>query len=277
MNTEQKAPEYSLSDLLYLMSRLRDPETGCPWDIKQSYETIVPSTLEEAYEVADTIERGDYGHLKEELGDLLFQVIFYSQLGKEDERFTFEDVVDALTQKLVRRHPHVFPEGTLSSKIMRSDPAQEAAIKANWEAIKEAERSEKGKSGVLDDVPVNLPALTRASKLQKRAAKVGFDWSSAGQIFNKIREEVDELEVELSKGADSGECMEELGDVIFSCVNLARFMGKDSESIVRQANRKFEQRFKYIEQNLAEQELHPSEVSIERMESLWKAAKKSGL
>lgn len=268
---------YSLNDLLYLMERLRDPETGCPWDQKQDFASIVPSTIEEAYEVADTIEKHDMAHLKEELGDLLFQVIFYSQLGREQSLFQFDDVVDTLTAKLIRRHPHVFPEGTLESRITKTDPSQESKIKANWEALKREERAAKGSKGVLDDIPVNLPALSRAAKLQKRAAKVGFDWSDSKQILAKIKEEVEELEAELDHNPTSEKAMEELGDVIFACVNLARYLDKDPEAIARQSNRKFESRFKYIEKRLTEEDVMLEVAGIDKMEALWQEAKKSGL
>ncbi|MBU2985911.1 nucleoside triphosphate pyrophosphohydrolase [Saccharophagus degradans] len=269
--------KYSIEDLQYLMSRLRDPETGCPWDIKQSFASIVPSTIEEAYEVADTIERRDFAHLQEELGDLLFQVIFYSQIGKEEGLFVWDDVVHGLTKKLVRRHPHVFPEGTLDSKVTNNDANTEAQIKASWEEIKKEERLQKGSAGVLDDVPVNLPSLSRAAKLQKRAAKVGFDWADAKQILAKIKEEVAELESEMQAAESSQEVMDELGDVIFSCVNLARYLNKDPEAIVRASNRKFEGRFRYIERSLSAAKKDISETPIEEMESLWQEAKSEGL
>ncbi len=180
--------QYSVDDLLYLMARLRDPESGCPWDIKQDYASIAPSTLEEAYEVVDAIEKQDFVHLKEELGDLLFQVIFYSQLGKEDERFEFASVVSDLVAKLIRRHPHVFPDGTLQSRIDNRNTLQ-ADVKARWEAIKQQEREAKGAQGLLADVPLNLPALSRAAKLQKRAASVGFDWDNVYGPIAKVRVE----------------------------------------------------------------------------------------
>ena len=259
---------HTVDDLLYLMSRLREPNTGCPWDLKQSYRTIAPSTLEEAYEVVDTIERGDYDHLREELGDLLFQVIFYSQLGKEEERFDFGQIVDGLVSKLIRRHPHVFPDGTLDSRV--DDQASlPADVKQRWEAIKQQEREEKGVRGVLDDVPLNLPALSRAAKLQKRAANVGFDWPDVRGPLGKIREETDELTEALEAG-DQAHLTEELGDLLFAVTNTARHLKIDPEAALRQANRKFEQRFRYVEQN-AEGNLN--DHSLEALDPLWNQAK----
>lgn len=260
---------YSTDDLLYLMARLRDPETGCPWDIKQDYASIAPSTLEEAYEVVDAIEKQDFVHLKEELGDLLFQVIFYSQLGKEEQRFDFGSVVSGLVEKLVRRHPHVFPDGTLASKIDNRHTLP-ADVKARWEAIKQEERAAKGASGILADVPLNLPALSRAAKLQKRAASVGFDWQDISGPIAKVREEL--LEVEEALAAHDTQAIEdELGDLFFSVVNISRYLKIDPEQALRKANQKFEQRFNYIETN----SIRPlTETSIEEMNTLWEKAKK---
>ena len=184
--------QHSLDNLLYLMRRLRDPDTGCPWDLKQTFETIVPYTLEEVYEVVDTIEREDYVHLKEELGDLLFQVVFYGQLGEEQDLFCFDDIITTLVEKLVTRHPHVFPEGTLTSSREDGVVPDETQIKQTWESLKSSERKEKGRSSVLADIPESLPALTRASKLQKRAANHGFDWPSISGVVDKLDEETTE-------------------------------------------------------------------------------------
>lgn len=260
---------YSIDDLLYLMARLRDPETGCPWDIKQDYASIAPSTIEEAYEVVEAIEKQDFLHLKEELGDLLFQVIFYSQLGKEENRFEFAGVVSDLVAKLVRRHPHVFPDGTLHSRIDNRHTLP-LDVKARWEAIKQEERAQKGTTGVLDDVPLNLPSLTRATKLQKRAASVGFDWDEVQGPIAKVREELLEVEEALAnKNLVAVE--EELGDLLFSVVNISRYLKIDAETALRAANRKFEERFRYIEQH------SPTplpDTSIAVMNSLWDEAKK---
>ena len=260
--------KYSIDDLLYLMARLRDPQTGCPWDIKQDYSTIAPSTLEEAYEVVDAIEKQDFVHLKEELGDLLFQVIFYSQLGKEENRFDFSGVVSDLVEKLVRRHPHVFPDGSLQSKIDNRHTLP-TDVKARWEAIKQQERDAKGAQTLLADVPLNLPALSRAAKLQKRAASVGFDWVDVQGPIAKVREELEEVEEALLAG-DQKAIEEELGDLFFAVVNVSRYLKIDPELALRNASQKFESRFNYIETHLKKP---LSESTIEDMTALWDEAK----
>ncbi len=271
---------YTIDDLRYLMQRLRDPETGCPWDLKQTYKTIASHTLEEVYEVIDTIERNDLSHLGEELGDLLFQVIFYSQLGSEEQIFDFDTVVNGIVEKLVRRHPHVFPQGTLQSE---RDPnvdaaAEEARIKQVWEQIKKQERAEKGERGTLDDIPMAMPALSRAQKLQKRAATTGFDWDNCEDVLSKVKEEVAELEAEMqadNNSAVNGQAVEEeLGDLLFSCVNLARHLGIDPERAMRSANNKFQRRFEQIE-TLASKNMPSglSEMSVDEMELLWAQVK----
>jgi len=260
--------KYTLDDLLYLMARLRDPESGCPWDIKQSYATVAPSTIEEAYEVVDAIERHDFAHLNEELGDLLFQVIFYAQIAKEEQRFDFNSIVSALVAKLVRRHPHVFPEGTLQSRVENRHTLPDD-IKLRWEAIKQEERESKGVTGVLDDVPLGLPALSRAAKLQKRAANVGFDWENIQGPIEKVREELLEVEEALEQ-KDSEHLSEELGDLLFSVVNVVRYLKEDPEAVLRSANRKFEQRFRYIEKQLGDQ---LESAGIDTLNRLWDEAK----
>lgn len=260
--------QYNIDDLLYLMARLRDPEAGCPWDIKQDYASIAPSTLEEAYEVVDAIEKQDFVHLKEELGDLLFQVIFYSQLGKEEQRFDFAAVVSDLVAKLIRRHPHVFPEGTLQSRVDNRHTLP-VDVKARWEAIKQEERAAKGAQGLLADVPLNLPALSRAAKLQKRAATVGFDWDDVYGPIAKVREELLEVEAELDSG-DQAALKEELGDLLFAVVNIARYQKIDPEQALRRANQKFEQRFNYIEQHAT---APLAQTGIDEMNRLWDEAK----
>lgn len=268
---------YQLPDLLHLMARLRDPQHGCPWDLQQNYASIVPHTLEEAYEVADAIESGDFDHLPGELGDLLFQVVYYSQLAREEGRFDFATVVDAITRKLVRRHPHVFPDGDLygSPELPRLD---EAAIKQRWEEIKAEERAEKAAApeqlSLLDDVPAALPALSRAAKLQKRAAQVGFDWPEALPVVDKVREELDEVLVAMSEN-DADAIAEELGDLLFVVVNLARHLKVDPENALRGANGKFERRFRFIEQALRQAGRPIENCTLEELDALWDAAKRA--
>ena len=263
---------YQLEDLLYLMSRLREPEYGCPWDLKQDYLSILPSTIEEAYEVADAIEKQDYAHLKEELGDLLFQVVFYSQLGQEDGHFKFADIVQSITEKLLRRHPHVFPDGTLESKIQNDDRDTEEKIKASWEAIKTQERRAKGNQGILDDVPLPLPALTRAAKLQKRAAQVGFDWHAVQEVLGKLDEEIQEFKEALESN-DKASMKDELGDIFFSCVNIARHLALEPEPIVRHANNKFEKRFRKMEEIALQRDVKLVDLSEKDLDDLWQSAK----
>ena len=266
---------YKLDDLLHLMARLRDPQHGCPWDLRQDYASIVPHTLEEAYEVADAIARRDFPQLRDELGDLLFQVVYYSQLGREDGHFDFAQVVDGITRKLVRRHPHVFPDGDLHGPLdlPRLD---EATIKHRWEEIKAEERAEKAAApeqlSLLDDVPAALPALSRAAKLQKRAANVGFDWADATPVVAKIQEELDEVREAMANG-QAAQVAEEVGDLLFVMVNLARHLQVDAEDALRQANAKFERRFRFIEEALKAQDRSPQEASLEEMDALWDAAK----
>lgn len=272
--------QYTSQDLLYLMTRLRDPETGCPWDRKQTFKTILPYTLEEAYEVADAIESEDYTHLKEELGDLLFQVIFYAQMGKEENHFDFNDIVHSLVAKLVRRHPHVFPDGTLQSNN-RDNPISEQEVKGRWESIKQQEREAKAKanpeqenkpSSILDDIPSALPALNRAEKLQKRAANVGFDWPEAIQVLDKIEEEIQELREEIHQG-NQEKIKDEMGDLLFACVNLARHLKVPSDAALRLTNLKFERRFQYIESKLQLQNKTFDDVTLDEMDALWDEAK----
>ncbi len=268
--------QYQVADLLQLMSRLRDPKGGCPWDLKQSYDTIVPCTLEEVYEVADAIERKDFPHLQEELGDLLFQVIFYAQLGQEDGYFNFADIVNTLVAKLVRRHPHVFPDGDLYSSNQLSKLSDDE-IKGRWEAIKKQERAQKSPTlsfvSILDDVPRALPGIQRAEKLQKRAASVGFDWPEAVQVLDKIEEEIAELREAMLEN-DQHHIQDELGDVLFAVTNLARHVNVKPEMAIRSTNEKFERRFKFVENSLMDQGLELENASLEQMEKLWLEAKK---
>lgn len=271
--------QYGIADLKQLMSRLRDPDGGCPWDRDQSYQSIAPSTLEEAYEVVDAIEKSDFSHLPEELGDLLFQVIFYCQLGSEDALFDFDSVVNALVAKLVRRHPHVFPDGRLNSAGTQEGVNTDSVMQS-WEFIKEQERGDKGLHGILDDVPVGLPALSRAQKLQKRLARVGWDWRSVAPMLEKLDEEVVELKQELTSNTSSDEFSREavameLGDVLFMTVNIARFLGLDAEACLRASSRKFEQRVRFIERSLQDTGQAISDQESEQLEALWQLAKSS--
>ncbi|MCX2889605.1 nucleoside triphosphate pyrophosphohydrolase [Pseudomonas sp. LB-090624] len=266
---------YTLEDLLHLMARLRDPQYGCPWDLKQNYASIVPHTIEEAYEVADTIERGDFEHLQGELGDLLFQVVYYSQLAREEGRFEFDGVVDSITRKLIRRHPHVFPTGELYAPV-DTPSLSEAQVKSRWEEIKAEERAEKSQPeqlSLLDDVPATLPALSRAAKLQKRAATVGFDWPAALPVLDKVREELDEVLQAMADG-DADALEDEVGDLLFAAVNLARHLKQDPEHALRRANRKFERRFRFIEQALRDSGRPIEDCNLDELDALWGEAKR---
>lgn len=266
---------YQLADLLQLMRCLRDPEFGCDWDIKQNFDSIVPSTIEEAYELAQTIADKDYEHMREELGDLLFQVVFYSQLAYEHLNFDFNDVVHELTSKLVRRHPHVFPDGSLSSFGNKLDKTEEE-IKQSWEVIKQAEREAKQQDSVFDDVPLALPALSRAQKIQKRCANVGFDWPDSEGVWGKLEEEIEELRYALDH--QDASCVEhEIGDALFCLVNLARHQGLDAEACMRKANQRFMRRFEFVEQQISLSEGNLKEATLDRMNQLWDEGKKSGL
>lgn len=264
---------YAITDLLEVMARLRDPARGCPWDLQQSFASIAPHTLEECYELVDAIERGDFAQIRDELGDVLFQVIFYAQLGREQDRFDFGDIVHNIVEKLLRRHPHVFPSGRLSDADVRSEIGVEQ-VGANWERIKQEERAGKNQTSVLDDVPVALPALSRALKLQKRAARVGFDWNDWHDVLAKMDEEKAELQAAIAEN-DPDKIADEMGDLFFCCVNLARFLDVDPESALRASNRKFEQRFGYIERTLAAQGRELERTSLAEMEALWVEAKRN--
>lgn len=264
-----------LARLLDIMAALRTPETGCPWDIEQTFASIVPFTIEEAYEVADAVERGDLDDLKDELGDLLLQVVFHARMAEEREAFAFGDVVDAISDKLIRRHPHVFGDRTALS----SD-----AVVTQWSEIKALEREARGrrrgdegkKASLLDGVPLALPALARAVKLQQKAGKVGFDWADARLVLAKIREETEEVEQELDDGAGgapSSALVDEIGDLLFAVANLARHVGADPDQALRGANAKFERRFHFIERELERNGSAPERSSLDEMEALWQAAK----
>lgn len=254
-----------LERLLEIMRRLRDPQGGCPWDRRQTFASIVPHTLEEAYEVADAIEGGNFDELREELGDLLFQVVFYAQIAAEEGRFDFADVAAVIGDKLVRRHPHVFDDAEVGSAAAQTEA---------WERHKAEERAAKAQAAGrelsrLDGVSLALPATVRAAKLQKRAARVGFDWPAAEPVVDKLREEVDELQEALDEGRDEA-AAEELGDLLFTCVNLARKLGRDPESVLRAANRKFETRFRAMEADLG---AALDAADAETLEAAWGRAK----
>ncbi|MFA5949637.1 MAG: nucleoside triphosphate pyrophosphohydrolase [Hyphomicrobium sp.] len=287
-------PSKDISRLIEIMAALRTPVTGCPWDLEQSFASIVPYTIEEAYEVADAIERGDLGDLRDELGDLLLQVVYHARMAEETGAFAFGDVVHAVTSKMIRRHPHVFGN---------EDAPSAGAAKGQWDAIKAAERELKAAArsangsattalaaSLLDDVPVSMPALTRATKLQEKAAKVGFDWPSLAPVFEKMREEIQELE-EVALPADPrapssnasanshARIEEEFGDLLFVMANVARHLKLDPENALRAANAKFVRRFRHIETRLAEQNRTPAESDLAEMDALWdeaRAADKSG-
>lgn len=265
---------HSLDDLIRLMNALRDPESGCPWDLQQTFASIVPHTLEEAYEVADCIEREDWQHLKDELGDLLFQVVFYARLADEQGWFDLPQIIDQLVSKLVRRHPHVFPNGKLDGSDSQTVAVE--AVNANWEAIKQQERDAKSQQGVLADVPVNLPGLSRAAKLQKRAARVGFDWPDVSGVLDKIEEEIGELREALEQG-DEAHAREELGDLLFAQVNLARHLKADPEQALRNTNAKFERRFNYVEQQVQAGDQDWEQLSLDTLDHWWDEAKAKGL
>ena len=260
----------TVSDLLAIMARLRDPQDGCPWDLQQTFRSILPYTLEEAYEVAEAIEEGDMEALRDELGDLLLQVVFHARMAEEQGAFTFADSVQAICDKMVRRHPHVFGDADL-----RTD----AELRENWERAKAAERAARHprrEPGLLAGVAQALPALARAEKLQRRAATVGFDWDEIDEVFAKVAEELDECRAAWREGLDQTERLHELGDLLFSCVNLARHMGIEAEQALRAANVRFEDRFGEIETRLRAAGLEPGPGVREEMERFWAAAKEEG-
>lgn len=269
------SPSRDIAVLLEIMRRLRTPKTGCPWDLEQSFETIAPYTLEEAYEVADAIARSDMADLREELGDLLLQVVYHAQMAEEQSAFDFGDVVEGITAKMIRRHPHVFGD----------EAARSAGVaKGFWERAKAAEKAEKtgtepgkgesGRASLLADVPVALPALTRAIKLQRKAAAVGFDWPSLEPVMAKMKEELVELEAAIAADKKA-KVEEEFGDLLFVLANVARHLEIDPESALRAANEKFVRRFRYIEEALAARGKQPTDSSLEEMDALWNEAKEA--
>ena len=261
------ASDDPIETTIALMARLRDPDRGCPWDREQTWDSIVPHTLEEAYEVADAIERRDFAAIKDELGDLLFQVVYYARFATEEGRFAFDDVVEALNDKMVRRHPHVFGNEVVNDS---------AELKARWEAAKAAERAadpQRATPSELDDVPIGLPALSRAGKIQRRAARVAFDFDGTPAAFDKLHSELRELEQALA-GADPAQVEHELGDVLFAAINVARHEGVDAEAALRRATRRFETRFRYVEAALAAAGSSLTEAGPEALERLWEEAKR---
>ena len=273
----------AIDRLIAIMTMLRDKQHGCPWDLEQTIKSLLPHTVEEVYEVADAIENNDLVELEDELGDLLFQVIFYAQIAKEQGAFDFQDIATAITDKLVRRHPHVFPDGDVEQfGISQEIDAEQVVV--NWEAIKEIEREEKRKKGgkqavqgvesILDDVPRALPAMERARKLQKRAAQVGFDWAEVAPVLEKLKEEVAEFEEALDSG-DLERMSDELGDVLFATINLARHSKIEPEVALRSTNRRFERRFKWIEAALYKQDKVFKDAKLEELDVLWGQAKKT--
>jgi nucleoside triphosphate diphosphatase len=263
-------PSRDFERLIEIMARLRTPKTGCPWDLAQNFSTIAPYTLEEAYEVADAIARGDLADLKEELGDLLLQVVFHARMAEEQRAFDFGDVVQAITEKLIRRHPHVFGDEAL--KTPRS-------VEGLWERIKAEEKAASKvtpQEGALAGVPIALPALTRALKLQTKAGAVGFDWNDPRMVLRKIREEADEIEAELNRAElDANAAAAEVGDLLFAAVNLARHLRVDPEAVLRHANQKFQRRFAAIERALAARGKLPQDATLAEMDALWNEAKQA--
>jgi MazG family protein len=269
---EAAGKRYGVDDLLRVMARLRDPKDGCPWELKQSFATIAPYTIEEAYEVADAIAREDLDALKDELGDLLLQVVYHAQMASEHARFDFDDVVQAITEKMIRRHPHVFADVTLRETFLATP---------TWDRIKTDEKATRGKreQSLLDDVPVGLPALTRAVKLQKCAGKAGFDWPSLEPVLAKLEEEIVELKQAVGAGAAGStpaardSVRQEYGDLLFVMANIARHLHIDPEAALREANAKFARRFRKIEDALAREGRKPEDATLEEMDRLWDAAK----
>ncbi|ABS48751.1 nucleoside triphosphate pyrophosphohydrolase [Yersinia pseudotuberculosis IP 32953] len=270
--TSPDSTAVALQRLLDIMRALRDPEQGCPWDRKQTFDTIAPYTLEETYEVLDAIARKDFDDLRDELGDLLFQVVFYAQMGQEQGLFTFDDVCHAISDKLERRHPHVFSNTSLN--VTQAAVNSEAAL-AGWESRKAEERAEKALYSALDDIPDALPALMKAHKIQKRCASVGFDWNTLGPVLDKVYEEIDEVMFEARQAVvDEDKLGEEIGDLLFATVNLSRHLGHKAENALQAANRKFERRFRQVEQIVTASGQTMESATLDEMEAAWQQVKK---
>jgi ATP diphosphatase len=275
-------PSREISRLIEIMAALRRPGTGCGWDIEQTFETIVPYTIEEAYEIADAVARGNMRDFKEELGDLLLQVVFQARIAEEHGHFDFGGVVEAIKQKMIRRHPHVFAAagdrspGEIKTLWAAIKAKEKAAINAPLTETRDADGECAGAlpGGLLDDVRLALPGLTRAVKLQTKASSVGFDWNDAGSVLEKIREETDEIEAALNAG-ELGAIADEIGDLLFTVANLARHVKADPEAAIRRANAKFERRFRFIEYALAAKGKEPGDTTLAEMETLWNLAKQS--
>jgi ATP diphosphatase len=268
---EAVMPSRDVADLIAIMAALRTPVTGCPWDLEQTYATIAPFTIEEAYEVADAIERGDFADLRDELGDLLLQVVFHARMAEEDGRFDFGGVVEAITAKMIRRHPHVFGD---ARRLAPADVKRLwGEIKAEEKRLRAAAGATQPQGGALAGVPVNLPALTRAVKLQQKASQVGFDWNDPRAVIAKLREEIDEVEAEID-AMNVEAAGEEIGDLLFAVANLARHLEVDPEAAVRRANAKFERRFAHIEARLDADGRKPEGATLEEMDALWNEAKR---
>tara|TARA_R100001369_G_scaffold32751_4_gene57721 strand:- start:5732 stop:6496 length:765 start_codon:yes stop_codon:yes gene_type:complete len=254
-----------MQQLQQVMTQLRNPESGCPWDLKQNMTSLIPYTIEETYEVVDAIQSGNWQSIKDELGDLLFQVVFYAQLAREEQQFELDDIAVHTAEKLINRHPHVF--GTDAQRNL-----SDAEIKAQWEQIKQQERTKKNAKGsVFDDIPSQLPSILKAAKLQKRAASVGFDWTEAEPVYAKVDEEIQEVK----EATDQDHIEEEIGDLLFAVVNLARHKQVNPEAALQRANDKFKSRFQHIERSLSEQGKHPTDCNLEELEALWLQAKKA--
>lgn len=275
MMSKHPSAKDAIETLLQIMALLRDPLYGCPWDLQQTFVSIAPHTLEEVYEVIDAIEVGEQQQLQAELGDLLFQIVFYAQLGKEQQLFDFAGIAQAMSTKLLQRHPHVFPDATLESFGQKAELSTDK-VEKNWEQLKADERRQKQTTphSVLNDVPTALPALMRAAKLQKRAANVGFDWTAVDAVILKVKEELAELETAIAR-KDERNIDEEFGDLLFTMVNLSRHLRLNPESSLRSANRKFEKRFRYIEEVLEKAGIEMKDLSEQELDKYWLKAKQN--